>query len=226
MRPSYHRRRRASGPGFLVVLVIVAALYVLDRWDESRRGAQTGGNEVLTAPTRFTAEVVFVSDGDTLTVRGDDRRTVRVRLHAIDAPELNQPAGADAKRALERMVAGRRVAVEPIETDSYGRLVADLRVGTNWVNRGLVAEGWAWHYRHHSDSRELALAERDARQARRGLWSGVRPVAPWNWRQRPENRRPRDRRGRGKATARASGGGRATRPRHGTRRRRRRALGG
>ena len=88
--------------------------------------------------------------------------------HGIDAPEWQQPGGTAARQALARRTLGRPLTVIPIETDAYGRLVAELYDGTNWINAALVADGWAWHYRHHSRSRGLAAAERAAGAERAG----------------------------------------------------------
>jgi endonuclease YncB( thermonuclease family) len=48
------------------------------------------------AAADFSARVVGISDGDTLTVLTADRRQVKVRLHGIDAPETGQDFGARA----------------------------------------------------------------------------------------------------------------------------------
>jgi len=40
----------------------------------------------------------------------------------------------------------------------------------------------AWHYKHFDQNRRLAEAEREAREARRGLWRDSQPVPPWEWR--------------------------------------------
>ncbi len=141
----------------------------------------------------FAAKVTGVADGDTLTVLDNERRRLRIRLHGIDAPELHQAFGRRAREALADLVDGRSVRVAVIERDRYERLVADLYVGTNWVNAVMVAQGWAWHYRHHSDARALTAAERSARAQALGLWRGRDPLPPWNWRQLPGNQPYRDR---------------------------------
>jgi endonuclease YncB( thermonuclease family) len=170
----------------LLALIVALASRREEKADGDRRGA-AAASRVDMAPT-FNARVLAVADGDTLTVSGDGRRTTRIRLHGIDAPELRQPFGRRAREALADLVGNRTARVVGIETDRYERLIADLYVGTNWVNATLVAEGWAWHYRYHSDARVLAAAERRARDRSLGLWRDHDPVPPWNWRQLPENR--------------------------------------
>jgi endonuclease YncB( thermonuclease family) len=46
----------------------------------------------------------------------------------------------------------------------------------------MVQEGMAWHFRRCSKEATLADAERDARNAGRGLWADKNPVPPWVWR--------------------------------------------
>ncbi len=48
-----------------------------------------------------------VHDGDTLTGITASNEQVKVRLDAIDAPEIKQPYGQAAKKALSDMVFGK-----------------------------------------------------------------------------------------------------------------------
>jgi len=66
--------------------------------------------------------VVGVIDGDTADVRLDSGM-IRVRFHAIDAPESGQPHGKAAKAALADLIYGKAVEVEPYQQDRYDRLV-------------------------------------------------------------------------------------------------------
>lgn len=131
------------------------------------------------AAAETLATVADVHDGDTLTLASGER----VRLAEIDAPELGQPYGAEARAALSARVLGRTVAVEPEKRRSFGRRVAVLRVDGASVNLALVAEGVAWcDTRHLLPQSECPAAEADARAARRGLWALPDPRAPWLWR--------------------------------------------
>jgi len=62
------------------------------------------------------------------------------------------------------------------------RFVGQVFVGEHWVNRELLLEGTAWHYRDYSKSVVLAEAEVIARSQDRGLWAAEKPVAPWEFR--------------------------------------------
>jgi hypothetical protein len=47
----------------------------------------------------------------------------------------------------------------------------------------LVQAGLAWWYQRYApNDTQLAELEREARQAKRGLWADVHPVPPWDWR--------------------------------------------
>lgn len=129
--------------------------------------------------------VVGVVDGDTADIRLQSGM-IRVRLHAIDAPERDQPHGAASKQALSTLVYGRTVGVEPIEQDRYDRLVARLWLGELDVNAELVRQGAAWVYRRYADDPSDCADEKAARERKRGLWAlpPAQRVAPWEWRRR------------------------------------------
>ena len=187
---NYRHPSRRQPP--LWLLLVAAALVLVytrsTRHTEGDRPCAPSDDPSPDAMESWTATVVTVADGDTLTLQTEDQRSIRVRLHGIDAPEWQQPGGTAARQALARRTLGRPLTVIPIETDAYGRLVAELYDGTNWINAALVADGWAWHYRHHSRSRRLAAAERAARTRRAGIWRDPHPTPPWNWRRQTERR--------------------------------------
>jgi endonuclease YncB( thermonuclease family) len=57
-----------------------------------------------------------------------------------------------------------------------------LSDGTN-VNHELVKDGWCWWYRKYApENTELESLEKDAREAKKGLWADPQPVPPWEWR--------------------------------------------
>ena len=70
--------------------------------------------------------------------------------------------------------------------DKYGRTLAHVLLpdGTH-VNHELVKEGWCWWYRKYAPrDTELEGLEREARDAKKGLWADPEPVPPWEWRKR------------------------------------------
>jgi endonuclease YncB( thermonuclease family) len=135
--------------------------------------------------TVLTGVVVGVVDGDTADVRLESGM-IRVRLHAIDAPESGQPHGKAAKSALSDLVYGKAVDVEPFEQDRYDRLVARLWLGDLDVNAQMLKGGNAWTYRRYADEVAYCAYEHAARDLRRGFWRlpPEQRVAPWEWRRR------------------------------------------
>ena len=71
------------------------------------------------------AEVVGVTDGDTLTAIVDGRQ-IKVRLNGIDAPKKMQAFGNASKRALSDLVFGQRVSIVPLSKDRWGRTIAEV----------------------------------------------------------------------------------------------------
>lgn len=105
---------------------------------------------------RGKADVV---DGDSMVIAGD-----RVRLYAIDAPELHQPCrngngacGERAREHLARLVAGHDLLCEKRDSDRYGRDVAQCfisKIDENGkatkeidIGRAMVRAGHAMAYR-------------------------------------------------------------------------------
>jgi len=74
---------------------------------------------------KFPGRVTRIMDADTIEVRLETG-AIRVRLHAIDAPELDQPWGPEATQALSKMILGKNVALEPFEQDQDHRVVATV----------------------------------------------------------------------------------------------------
>lgn len=139
--------------------------------------------------SELTGRVVGVADGDTITVLDQENSTYKVRLAGIDAPEKRQAFGQRSKQALSDAVFGRTVTVDWSKHDRYGRLVGKVLLpGGGDANRRQVELGYAWHYKAYEreqspeDRRSYAIAERDARKARVGLWADPQPTPPWDFR--------------------------------------------
>jgi endonuclease YncB( thermonuclease family) len=135
------------------------------------------------APAVLEGRVSRVKDGDSFVLISHGEE-VEARIAEIDAPELAQPFGDGARRALSRRIAGRDVRLEVSAVDAYGRSVGRLRVGNTDVGRELVREGAAWVSRRYADDLELYDLESEARRARRGLWATAEAerTPPWEWR--------------------------------------------
>ena len=141
--------------------------------------------------THYVARVVGMTDGDTVVLDTGGRRFA-FRLGQIDAPELAQPAGPAAKRALAELVLHRQVAVVESTIDSYGRPVGRLSVGGVDVNAEMVARGHAWVYVRYARDDTLVPLQTAAKSAGQGLWAlpAHEQIPPWVWRrEHPRSRR-------------------------------------
>lgn len=144
----------------------------------------SGGNEPSAANQTMVCTVSHVHDGDTL--RADcpgQKKTTRVRIRQIDAPELDQKYGI-ASRDFLRNLCPKNEAVKLYVTskDQYGRLLADAECNGQDVGITMVGAGAAWVYERYADDPALVAAQNRARQSRSGLWRHNDAVAPWQFR--------------------------------------------
>jgi endonuclease YncB( thermonuclease family) len=123
------------------------------------------------------AQVVAITDGDTVTVRMGGKE-YKLRYILINTPETDQPLGAEATAANRALVMGKTVYLvkDVSETDRYGRLLryVYLADGT-FVNAELVRQGWAQVATFPPDvakEGEMRAAQQEATAAGRGLWAG------------------------------------------------------
>lgn len=138
-----------------------------------------GASAWLDRPERLAGAVRAI-DGDTLELAGR-----RVRLVGIDAPELGQVCGetlrpvrcgADAREELRRLVAGDGVECRVSGRDRWARDLATCRAGESDLGAAMVRAG------HAVAAGRYAAEEREAREARLGIWAGPFEL-PSVWRQ-------------------------------------------
>jgi endonuclease YncB( thermonuclease family) len=145
--------------------------------------ASAGASSALSGEVAGSAAIL---DGDTIQI-GE----TRIRLVGIDAPETDQRCldragklwlcGIAAREAVSDLVANRPVRCQWSGMDIYRRMLATCWVAGENINRWLVRQGLALAYIKYS--REFVEDEKQARDATRGMWSGVF-IAPWDWRTR------------------------------------------
>jgi micrococcal nuclease len=140
------------------------------------------------------AVVTRAVDGDTIEVEITARmegpgaggtavgETHDVRLLGIDTPESVSPRepvecfGREASLATAALLEGATVKLvkDVEERDGFDRLLRYVYLGAELANARLVANGYAHAYTYPPNVRHADLfvqLERDARTARRGLWS-------------------------------------------------------
>jgi len=142
----------------------------------------------------FEATVEKITDGDTMVVRKAEAEKITIRLFGLDAPESGQEGGEAAAKALGS-IQGRQVTVREMDIDSDSRVVALVECDGESVNLEQVRKGQAWYYPDYCQEQpicgKLEKAEKEAREAKLGLWSkgwfwekkGA-PVPPWEWKRK------------------------------------------
>ena len=137
------------------------------------------------AHTIIWGKVIYVYDGDTLTLR-EGNNYYRIRLAAIDAPEKDQPYGIEAAQLLRSLVQYKTVLASILDTDKYGRDIAYIYLDNREINSVMLEQGAAWHYAYFDhDKQRYSLhhaLEQKARQNKLGLWSQHSFIQPWVWR--------------------------------------------
>lgn len=138
-------------------------------------------DEVKTA----SYKVIGVKDGDTFVLLMDGKEQT-VRFAHIDCPEKKQPFGKKAKQFVSDLSFGTYVTLivdDKNKYDRYQRIIAEiiLEDGRN-LNKELVKNGLAWHFKKYSDNEEYAQLENKARINKIGIWSEANPIPPWDWR--------------------------------------------
>ncbi len=134
-------------------------------------------------PRDVPAYVERVIDGDTI-----ETDIGTVRLLGINAPEKGEPYYQDAKNFLSSMVKGKNIILSGSKRDKYGRLLADVYVGSLYVNLELVRQGYAAAYMTEGTKhrQEILKAEDSAKEKGLGIWkkgnySSCLRILEFNW---------------------------------------------
>ena len=161
------RRKRIRW--FPIIVVVLVGLYLKSAVMGTPRPAQqsppvetNNTAEVVPAPhvpqhteshhsdsKHLYLKVVGVHDGDTITGLDENQKQFKIRLDAIDAPELGMPFGQASRKALSEKVFGKMVVVIVKTKDRYGRTVGHVLLDKRDMNLEMLEEGMAWHYAHY-----------------------------------------------------------------------------
>jgi micrococcal nuclease len=133
-------------------------------------------------PTEITGKVVAVIDGNTVEFQTADNETFKFVLSGIDAPELNQEFGSEAKKLLERLVSGQSAIIFIEGKDRLGNRVGSLVYGKNKDPRHeLLERGLAWTAEKNPKP-EFETIKEAAKSKEKGLWELPNPTPPWIFR--------------------------------------------
>ena len=126
-------------------------------------------------------ENIRVVDGDTIRAEAKGKE-IKIRLVEIDAPEMNQPFGAQSKNFLNRLLYEKNVTLIAQGEDQYGRVLGNLFSNELNVNMLMVKFGFAWVYDEYAKNSSLYKYQDQAKTENLGLWRAKNPIAPWVWR--------------------------------------------
>ena len=90
------------------------------------------------------SQKIYVVDGDTFHYNG-----IKIRLYCIDAPELKEGGGKEAKQKLKQLLSAGKINIEILSTDRYGRKVCKVIVNNKDVSFELVKLGYARVYKKY-----------------------------------------------------------------------------
>ncbi len=147
---------------------------------------------------RDVYHVFEVIDGDT--IRVTDKDGERVRLLGLNAPEEGECYAKEAGAYLKKLIGENEVRLEKdiSGVDQYGRLLRYVFVPSGnekeddvSTNEKLVREGYAVADAHPPDNRYrelLVSAEKEAREANRGMWGACEVLMTENEREQATQR--------------------------------------
>jgi len=140
----------------------------------------------IPGPPGPDGKIVKIVDGDTFEFKTTAGEELTVRLAQIDAPEMAQPWGPQAKAVFVRLVDSGEVKLRSGGIDGQGRTLAIVHAGEINVNFEMVREGLAWTNPHYVVDPRLTVLEQAARNGKAGLWSAPpgQIVEPEVWRAR------------------------------------------
>ena len=124
------------------------------------------------------AETIFgtakIVDGDTIHIGSN-----KIRLHAIDAPEIKQRCiknnrkwrcGLESKRFLKNLIGNDQIQCDTKGRDKYNRYIGVCYKNNIDLNSEMVINGWAIAYIYYS--LDYFNEEKVAKSKKAGIWIG------------------------------------------------------
>ena len=129
---------------------------------------------LLTTLTSFgtTTRVTRIIDGDTFETETGEK----VRLIGINAPEISDVFGQEAKEYLASLIDGKMVDLQTdnisTDRDRYQRLLRYAILDGIDVNKKMISDGFAFAYLKYKFSRsdDYKQAQLEAREKSKGIW--------------------------------------------------------
>ena len=144
-----------------VTIIVLVGLYVLYYYDNRQVKVKFAG----------------CIDGDTVWINIDNKKE-KVRLLAIDAPEIGDDYGEVAKNYLcDKLSNANSINVEYDNNsdvkDKYGRVLAWVFADEENINKSLVSSGYArvrYIYNDYKYVRDLCIEQEEAYKEKIGVW--------------------------------------------------------
>jgi micrococcal nuclease len=131
-----------------------------------------------------SGKVVKIKDGDTVVLLDSANNQITLRLAEVDCPESSQAFGKKAKEFTSSEVGNKIVSYKIINTDRYGRYIAKVYYDNKYLSEEIIKNGYGWHYKKYSKSKNLGDLEINAKNKKLGLWSDKNPVEPYLFRKK------------------------------------------
>ena len=133
---------------------------------------------ILCSSVSFAEKIIEgkakIIDGDTIHIGKN-----KIRLHGIDAPEINQTCeknnitwlcGENATNALVNIINSQKIICNIKDIDQYNRYIGVCFVNNLNMNKYMVINGWAIAYRYYS--KDYIEVENIAKRDKVGIWQG------------------------------------------------------
>jgi endonuclease YncB( thermonuclease family) len=131
-----------------------------------------------------SGKVVSVLDGDSITLLHKGKK-IRVSLYGIDAPELKQSHGKEARDFLDSFIKNETVEAAPLGKVRRGRMIGTLLLGDDNINELMILNGQAWVDRKACTEKFCTTwikMEEAAKATKKGLWKDPEVIPPWDFR--------------------------------------------
>lgn len=181
----HHRRHRKNSRkrkirnGVLIATIVVGILTVMGL-KLIGRGKR---HQAEIVQRSYPVRIISVEDGDTFVGVADGGDTLTYNVYSIDAPEIDQPQGYEARKYLYNIVLQRRVEVTPKggRTPRGVRVIATTRDNDDVADL-MLRSGYAWYRNDTVNELRYIRSERFAQEEGIGIWAHPDNIAPWEWR--------------------------------------------
>jgi micrococcal nuclease len=110
-------------------------------------------------------KICSVQDGDTLKLCNGQK----IQLFGINAPEVQQPFGPDAREHLKAMVIDKEVDISGCMSRGWYRKMCNVTMSGKDLQAEMVKMGYAFDFSKYSGGKYQQL-QNEAKQGKMGMW--------------------------------------------------------